>query len=71
MTWGGVFPTSAGPAGVGSTSPARGRPVADILLCLLRLCMFSGNLLRDAQPVCFLLGLERFSYGRGRSRPLF
>jgi len=35
------------------------------------LCMLSGNFLRAAQPVCFLLGLERFSYGRGRSRPLF
>jgi hypothetical protein len=70
MTWG-DSPTSAGMAGVGSTSPAWGRPVAGVLLCLLLLCMISGNnFLRAAQPVCFLLGLERFSYGRGRSRPL-
>jgi hypothetical protein len=55
MTWGEAFPTSAGLAGVGSTSPARGRPaVADMLtLCLLRLWMISGNFLRAAQPVWF------------------
>jgi hypothetical protein len=74
MTWG-DSPTSAGLAGVASTSPARGRPVADILLCLLRLCLISGNFLHAAQRACdllqvVLLGLERFSYGRGRSRPL-
>jgi hypothetical protein len=52
MTWGEAFPTLAGLAGVGSTSPAQGRPVADMLLCLLRLCMISGDFLRAAQPVC-------------------
>jgi hypothetical protein len=59
------------PGGVGDTSPARGRPVAHILLCLCCVCVFSGNFLRAAQLVGVLLGLERFSYGRGRSRPLF
>jgi hypothetical protein len=32
-------------------SPARGRPVADFLLCLCCVCVFSGNSLRVAQPV--------------------
>jgi hypothetical protein len=50
MTWADC-PTSAGLAGVGSTSPARGRPVADMLLCLLLLCMISGNFWRAAQHV--------------------
>jgi hypothetical protein len=48
--------------------------VADILLCLLRLCMISGNFLHAAQRACdllVLLGLERFSYRRGRSRPFY
>jgi hypothetical protein len=49
MTWG-DSPTSAGLAGVGSTSPARWRLVADMLLCLLRLCLISGNFLH----ACFL-----------------
>jgi hypothetical protein len=63
MTWSGAFPTSASPVGVGSTSPARGRPVADMLLCLLRLCMFSGNPLRAAQLFC--LAWSDFPTGGG------
>ena len=58
------------PGGVGDTSPARGRPVAHIPLCLCCVCVFSGNFLRAAQLVGVLLGLERFSYGRGRSGSL-
>jgi hypothetical protein len=54
MTWGDCPYTSAGLAGVGGTSPAQGRPVADVLPCLLLLCMISGNFLRAAQPVCVL-----------------
>jgi hypothetical protein len=41
QTWGEAFPTSAGLAGVGSTSPARGRPVADMLLCLLAALVYA------------------------------
>ena len=63
MTWGEACPTSAGLAGVGSTSPARGRPVADMLLCLLRWCMLSGNLLRAAQLFC--LAWSDFPTGGG------
>jgi hypothetical protein len=66
MTWG-DSPTTAGLAGVGSTSPARGRPVADMLLCLLHLCLISGNFFHAAQRACdllVLLGLERFFYLR-------
>jgi hypothetical protein len=47
--------------------------VADLLLCLCCMCVFSGNFLHAAQHTCdllVLLGLERFSYGRGLSRPL-
>jgi hypothetical protein len=73
MTWGEAFPTSAGLAGVGSTSPARGRPVADITAVLAAFVydfiQVTSCVLRSLSV--FLLGLERFSYGRGRSRPLF
>jgi hypothetical protein len=69
MTWGGAFPTSSSPARVGSTSPARGRPVADMLLCLLRLCMLSGNFLRAAQPVCFFDCLAWSDFPTGGGAP--
>jgi hypothetical protein len=36
-------PTLVGLRGVGDTSPARGRPVANVLLCLGCVSMFSGN----------------------------
>ena len=54
-------------------SPARGRPVVNMLLCLAAVVCFQVILLGDSQKwlvymPCFS-GLERFSYGRGRSRP--
>jgi hypothetical protein len=60
------------PGAIGDISPARGRPVTDLLLCLCCVCVFSGNFLHAAQrarDLLVLLGLERFSYERGRSRP--
>jgi hypothetical protein len=81
MTWG-SYPTlhrSAGLArgksrgSVGRTISAQGRPVADLLLCLLRLCMISGNFLHAAQPV-YMLAWPGASFLRRRgrsSRPLF
>jgi hypothetical protein len=37
------YPTLVGLQGVGDTSPARGRPVANVLLCLGCVYVFSGN----------------------------
>jgi hypothetical protein len=67
MMWGDC-PTSAGLAGVGSTSPARGRPVADmLLLCLLRLCdnfiQVISCVLRSLSVFC--LAWSDFSTGGG------
>jgi hypothetical protein len=53
------------PGGVGDTSPARGRPVAHILLCLCCVCVFSGNFLRAAQLVGVLLGLPWSDFPTG------
>jgi hypothetical protein len=63
------------PGGVGDTSPAPGRLVAHILLCLCCVCVFSGNFLRAAQSP-YLLGHclagpgVILPYRRGRSRPV-
>jgi hypothetical protein len=48
------------PGVLATPPPARGRPVADLLLCLCCVCVFSGNFLRAAQSPCLLvlLGLE-------------
>jgi hypothetical protein len=72
-------PASAGLQGVGDTFPARGRPVANLLMCLCCVCVLSGNFfscvlhsMRAYLLVVSLAGarLERFSYRQGRSRPL-
>jgi hypothetical protein len=47
------YPTLVGLRGVGDTSPARGRPVANVLRCLGCVYMFSGNSLQAAQRACF------------------
>jgi len=42
----GAIPTRAGLQGVSNTSPARGGLLLTLLLCLCRVCVFTGNLLR-------------------------
>jgi len=53
--------------------PPGGGLLLTLLLCLCRVCVFTGNFMRAvrvcSQSIC-LLGLERFSYGRGRSGPI-
>jgi hypothetical protein len=47
------------PGGVGDTSPAWGRPVAHILLCLCCVCVFSGNFLLACCSKCVSTCLAR------------
>jgi len=69
-----AVPTSMGQQAVCDTSPARGRPLLTFLLCPCRVaCSQVTSCVKCECAACLLAclrGLERFSYGRGRSGPI-